>query len=319
MLGTLISISSYSWFSIWIGLEINILSFIPLVIKKDNIFLSESTIKYFFVQSIGSIIVLVSVLFILNYSEFIVPQINSLIIIINLALLIKLGSAPLHFWFPEIVEGLRWINCLILLTWQKVAPFILIMNNKINFNLLVIAIVCCLIVRSVISFNQIRIRKILAFSSINNIAWILCCLQCSYTIWVFYFIIYCFIRVSIVLILDYYSINFINQVFNLTNKNKILLILNLLSLGGLPPFIGFFPKWIVIYFLNLINLNFISFLVILFTLIILYVYIRIIFMSFTLSRIKTKNFLKFNFWLMGFMSFLFFSSLISITLMFNFL
>ena len=43
-------------------------------------------------------------------------------IIIISSLLLKRGTAPFHFWFPNVIEGLSWINSLILITWQKIAP-----------------------------------------------------------------------------------------------------------------------------------------------------------------------------------------------------
>lgn len=58
IVGSLITISSSSWLGIWIGLEINLLSFIPLIIDKKNLFTNESTIKYFLVQVFGSLIFL---------------------------------------------------------------------------------------------------------------------------------------------------------------------------------------------------------------------------------------------------------------------
>lgn len=319
ILGTLISISSYSWFSIWIGLEINIISFIPLISKKKNPKSSESSIKYFIIQSISSILILISALIIVFYNEFI-PPINSIILIINCAFLIKLGAAPFHFWFPEVIEGLRWINCLILLTWQKIAPFILIINNKTWDNLIIIIIIFCLLIRVILSLNQVSLRKILTFSSINNIAWMLAALQCSYSIWIIYFILYSIINIPLIVLFNFISINYFNQIFNLTQKSiliKIFIVFNFLSLGGLPPFIGFFPKWMVIYLLRIQNLEILSLFLILFTLVFLYIYIRIIFFSLTLIRTERKIFISLNSKLFIILRFILSISLIFITLVFN--
>ena len=48
-------------------------------------------------------------------------------------LLIKTGAAPVHSWFPRVIQGLSWRNCFILITVQKIAPLILI-YYLINFN-----------------------------------------------------------------------------------------------------------------------------------------------------------------------------------------
>nr|YP_010285488.1 NADH dehydrogenase subunit 2 [Cerogria popularis]UKS07062.1 NADH dehydrogenase subunit 2 [Cerogria popularis] len=318
--GTLMSISSYSWFSMWLGLEINMLSFIPLMSDKGNIFLSESSMKYFIIQSVGSMMVLMSALIMIYCNEFIIPLMNSIILIMNSALLMKLGSAPFHFWFPEVMEGLNWVNCLILLSWQKIAPFILIMNNKMNINFLVFIILFCLLISMIMSFNQTSLRKILTFSSINNIAWMLCSIQCSYSIWLIYFLMYSLMTLSLVLLFNYLNINYFNQIFILPSKNfmiKLMLILNFLSLGGLPPFIGFFPKWIVVYNMNLINLEFLSFVMIMFSLVILYVYIRMMFSSLTLMSTEMKLELTFSFQSFIFLNFMFLISLFFMTLLFN--
>jgi len=55
ILGTLIVISSNSWLNAWLGLEINLISFIRFIIKKNS-FSSESAILYFIFQCFASII-----------------------------------------------------------------------------------------------------------------------------------------------------------------------------------------------------------------------------------------------------------------------
>lgn len=225
--------------------------------------------------------------------EFINPLINFYFsIIINSALLTKLGAAPFHFWFPEVIEGLNWANSLILLTWQKIAPIILLMNNKINTQFLIVVIISCLIIRTVRGFNQIRLRKILAFSSINHIAWILSTLIISLSIWIIYFIIYCLINLNVIIIFRSTKSFYINQINNIINKNKITklsFIINFISLGGLPPFIGFLPKWLVINWLTNNQLILITFIIIVTTLIILFIYIRIIISSIVISSAELKN------------------------------
>nr|YP_010464262.1 NADH dehydrogenase subunit 2 [Lagria rufipennis]UUL71639.1 NADH dehydrogenase subunit 2 [Lagria rufipennis] len=319
ILGTLISISSYSWLSMWMGLEINMISFIPLISKKKDLKSSESTMKYFIIQSISSMLILMAALIMVFYNEF-VPPMNSLILIMNSAFLMKLGAAPFHFWFPEVMEGLSWINCFILMTWQKISPFMLIMNNKAWNNLIIVVIFFCLLISVIMSFNQISLRKILTFSSINNIAWMLASLQCSYSIWLMYFILYSFMNLPLMIMFNSMSMNYLNQMLNFTQKSflmKLFLIVNFFSLGGLPPFIGFLPKWLVIYSLSLQNLEFLSFLLIVMTLILLYVYIRMVFFSLTFMSTESKVVIKFESKLFVILSFMMLVLLIFMTLIFN--
>nr|YP_009236769.1 NADH dehydrogenase subunit 2 [Telchinia perenna]AMJ17238.1 NADH dehydrogenase subunit 2 [Telchinia perenna] len=287
---TMISISSNSWLGCWIGLEINLLSFIPLMSSPLNLMNSEASLKYFLTQSIASINFLTIIL--LNFlmaKNFIFGTPMS--ILINSALLVKMGSAPFHFWFPNIMEGLSWFNNFILMTWQKISPMILL-SYCMNFNFLIFITIFNVLIGTIGSFNQSSLRKLLAFSSINNLGWMIATLLISENLWLTYFLFYsmflfipCFI---------FYTINifYMNQLFNF-NFNyfiKLTIMLNFLSLGGLPPFLGFFPKWLVINHLILNNFFIMTLIFIMTSLIMLFVYTRIIYSSFMFYSIKLKWF-----------------------------
>nr|QWB85883.1 NADH dehydrogenase subunit 2 [Sachalinobia koltzei] len=321
ILGTLIAISSYSWMSMWIGLEINLLSFIPLLNSNKNIFPSESALKYFITQVLASTILLFSIIMILNLKEFFPQKFNFMFLIMNSALLTKLGAAPFHAWFPEVMEGLNWNNCLILLTWQKIAPMILLM-----FNLKMTLFLSCIIIFSsmisgILGFNQISLRKIMAYSSINHIGWMIASMLNFQSIWLIYFFIYSIITLNIILIFKKLNIFFLKQLLNSLNFSKLLkffFILNFLSLGGLPPFLGFFPKWLTINYLIQNNYLIISFFLIMFTLITLFFYLRITFSSMILNTNENLIFYqqKNNFFII-FFNILSLSSLLICTLIFN--
>nr|YP_009441747.1 NADH dehydrogenase subunit 2 [Vincenzellus ruficollis]AOY39292.1 NADH dehydrogenase subunit 2 [Vincenzellus ruficollis] len=324
ILGTLISISSYTWMGMWMGLEINLLSIIPLMNSTNNMFSSESALKYFITQTLASLIILFSIILMLMMTEFISPWMNSsLLLILNSALLTKLGAAPFHFWFPEVMEGLNWMNCFIILTWQKIAPMILIMNNNLNLNFLLFIIISSLLISTLMGFNQTSLRKILTFSSINHISWMLSSMWISFSIWLIYLLIYFIINFNIILMFYYTNSFYLNQLSNNLNSNnliKISFLLNFLSLGGLPPFIGFLPKWLTINWLIFNNYLILTLMLILFTLIMLFVYIRIILTSlilnFSQSKIPLTKIKKFTLLFMNFFSMF---SLISFMFFFNFL
>nr|YP_010422507.1 NADH dehydrogenase subunit 2 [Penthe kochi]USG58922.1 NADH dehydrogenase subunit 2 [Penthe kochi] len=297
IIGTLISISAYSWISMWMGLEINLMSIIPLM-KNLNKKSSESSIKYFFIQTLASLILLFSVILMLLSIEFITPKMNSTILmILNSSLLMKMGAAPFHFWFPEIMEGLNWMNCFIMLTWQKVAPMILLMNNKININFIFMTIILSLIVGSIMGMNQTSLRKFLTFSSINHIAWMISSMLISINVWLIYFTIYTIITMNIIILFMKSNSFYFNQLFNWSNKNKLIklsLMFNFLSLSGLPPFLGFLPKWILINWLIQNNFFILTFMLIIITLITIYMYIRIMFSSMMINHNENLNNMKLN-------------------------
>lgn len=144
--------------------------------------------------------------------------------------------------------------------------------------------------------NQSSIRKLIAYSSINHLAWILAAIQNNEFIWIIYFFFYSFISLSLIIFFLKYSIFWINQIFtqlNLKKINKLIIFLPLLSLGGLPPFLGFFPKWLVIENLLINNFFLILFFLIFFSLITLFYYIRISFSIFLINHNKI-NFKNFN-------------------------
>nr|AVN68257.1 NADH dehydrogenase subunit 2 [Panesthia sp. Salganea] len=284
--GLMITISSNSWISAWMGLEINLLSFIPLMTNNDNIFTTEAALKYFLIQALASS----SLLFII-LSKSILESMFSLInssltmtsIIVVTPLLMKSGAAPLHWWFPSVMEGLSWWNCIILLTIQKIAPLILI-SYSIKFNQFMISIIMMsILVGTIGGYNQISLRKILTYSSINHMGWMLTAMLMGEKMWILYFSIYSLLTLSVVIIVASSQISFVNQTFTTNNENKIIkftMYFSLLSLGGLPPFLGFLPKWIIIqYMIANWSLMIISMMVIM-SLVTLYYYLRIAYSSF---------------------------------------
>lgn len=285
----IITISTFSWLRIWIGLEINILSIIPLINYSKNIFITEASLKYFIIQSIASSILLLRIILISIHNIN-----NKIILIINSRLLIKIGSAPFHFWFPEIIEGQIWIICFNLLTIQKIRPFILLNYNINSPYFFSIIIILNIIIRALIGLNQTRIRKILTFSSINHIRWIITTIIFIKTIWIFYFLIYSFTLICLILILNNFNIFHIKQMINLNIpiNFKIIIIINFLRIGGLPPFIGFLPKWLTIQFIVINKFTFLILIIVILTLLTLFYYTRLIITR--LMIIKNINYEKFK-------------------------
>lgn len=326
---TLISISSYSWLGIWLGLEINLLSIIPLMHNQKNTLSTESSIKYFIVQAIASTIILASIITIIRERNlWRRVNWNSIILInINSALLTKIGIAPFHFWFPEVIEGLNWLNCLLILTWQKIAPIVLLIYNIKFIIFTSFIIITAIVIRGVIAFNQVSLRKILAYSSINHIGWIIRTIIVIQTIWITYFLVYTVIRINIVLIFKTLNVFYLNQLYQSLNQNiitKMFFIINFLSLRGIPPFLGFIPKWLTIQALIFNGMLFIPTIIIVFTIMIIFVYIRIT-LSTLLININEYNWsinlnsTKFKKIVMSLLNFLTIIRLILVTIIFNIL
>lgn len=178
-----------------------------------------------------------------------------------------------------------------MITWQKISPIILL-SYYFHNKFLIIILILNVVIGAIGGLNQSSIRKLIAFSSINNLGWILSSIIIRENLWLFYFCFYTFLNRLLCFIFFLFNIYFINQLFiiNLNNIIKISLIINFLSLGGLPPFIGFFPKWIVINFILKNNFFILSFIFVIIRLIILLYYIRIIYSSIIFNYLKLKWF-----------------------------
>nr|YP_009937346.1 NADH dehydrogenase subunit 2 [Trigonopterus selaruensis]QNT26817.1 NADH dehydrogenase subunit 2 [Trigonopterus selaruensis] len=309
---TLISISTLSWFTAWIGLEMNLLAILALMKTTENKFSAEATIKYFIVQAMASSLLLFSIVIFscLNLLNFQISLMPSLLI--GSTLILKMGAAPLHFWLPEVTAGLSWNLVFLILTWQKIAPFILLsytMKSTIFFTLVIIF---SSFISSIQGINQICLRKIMAFSSINHMGWMLSALMSSLNLWYYYFLIYSLMNMNILYFFNKYHLIYMpqyNKMFIANKTLKFLFAMNFLSLGGLPPFIGFYPKWLTIDFLVNNNFFWLSFTLSILTLGTLYFYSRLIFPALTLTQLdsislplpgKTNYYFSFiNFTLLG--------------------
>jgi len=276
----------------WVGLEINLLSFIPLI-THNNQFSAEAALKYFLVQALASALLLFAVILIYSAQSYLISnfQFYPPHLLIRSALFLKIGAAPFHFWFPGVIEGLRWPCNILLITWQKIAPLILT-SYIISINYFsIFIIISSAIAGSLGGFNQTSLRKIIAYSSINHLGWITAALIVRDSVWLLYFRFYSFLSLTSVILFNQFQLSHLNQIYSLPLSNpfiKILIFGNLFSLRGLPPFTGFFPKWIVIQTLVALNHLFLISFIVIITLITLFFYLRITYSAILLTHSEPK-------------------------------
>nr|YP_010379880.1 NADH dehydrogenase subunit 2 [Canthigaster amboinensis]UDF87676.1 NADH dehydrogenase subunit 2 [Canthigaster amboinensis] len=253
LLGTTITATSSHWLIAWMGLEINTLAIIPLMAQHHHPRAVEATTKYFLTQATAAAMLL----FASTTNAWLSGQwelqqmthpLPSTMIIIALAL--KIGLAPLHTWLPEVLQGLDLMTGLILSTWQKLAPFALLLQLQPNNpTLLVILGVSSTLIGGWGGLNQTQLRKILAYSSIAHLGWMILVLQFSPTLTLLTLALYLTMTSSSFLIFLYNKTTTINSLATSWAKAPILtslMPLILLSLGGLPPLTGFMPKWLIL-------------------------------------------------------------------------
>nr|AAX23217.1 NADH dehydrogenase subunit 2 [Haplochromis sp. 93/8] len=297
-LGTTITFTSSHWLLAWMGLEMNTLAIIPLMAQHHHPRAVEATTKYFLTQAAAAATLLfASVTNAWLTGQWEIQQITHPLpnTMITLALALKIGLAPLHAWLPEVLQGLSLTTGLILSTWQKLAPFALILQlQPSNSTLLTILGLTSTFVGGWGGLNQTQLRKILAYSSIAHLGWMIIVLQFSPSLTLLTLLIYLIMTFSMFLMFKLNKSTNINTLATSWTKAPALTALTpliLLSLGGLPPLTGFMPKWLIIQELTKQGLAPTATLAALSALLSLYFYLRLSYaMALTISPNNLTSF-----------------------------
>nr|YP_010688071.1 NADH dehydrogenase subunit 2 [Torix tukubana]WBR65252.1 NADH dehydrogenase subunit 2 [Torix tukubana] len=297
VIGTLLAMSGPNWITIWIGLEINMFGFIPFMSKSTFSKNCEAMAKYLLIQLAASMIMLY-----MGYYMTLLNNMNSYAYtMLIFAFMMKLGAFPAHYWFPSIMQSCDWFGSLLLATWQKIAPaMVLIYNVKPNLELLTMMIIINTGLIGTLGSNQTDIKTIMAYSSVVHMGWFLVpfMYQESY-LSLYYLIMYMLMTTPIFILMFIYSYNNPKSTSNLMTMNtnmKFSLMLMILSLAGLPPLSGFIPKLMILYLLSKFSPSLLIILVI-FTCISLYFYLVLSFNVF-LSSFKSMYNLKLDKYIM---------------------
>nr|YP_004733160.1 NADH dehydrogenase subunit 2 [Koreocobitis naktongensis]AEE11931.1 NADH dehydrogenase subunit 2 [Koreocobitis naktongensis] len=297
-LGTTLTFASSHWLLAWMGLEINTLAIIPLMAQQHHPRAVEATTKYFLTQATAAAMIL----FAATTNAWIVGEwdINSLshplastLVIVALAL--KIGLAPVHFWLPEVLQGLDLPTGLILSTWQKLAPFALIIQVAPTIDPFLLSSLGLLstLIGGWGGLNQTQLRKILAYSSIAHMGWMIIILQFSPQLTLLALGTYIFMTTTAFLSFKMSLATKINSLSVTWTKSPTLTVttaLTLLSLGGLPPLTGFMPKWLILQELTKQELPLTATIMALAALLSLYFYLRLCYaMALTISPTTTNS------------------------------
>nr|BAD99390.1 NADH dehydrogenase subunit 2 [Uromastyx macfadyeni]BAD99391.1 NADH dehydrogenase subunit 2 [Uromastyx macfadyeni] len=251
--GTMIAMSSHHWLMAWVGLELNTLAMIPIISSPKHPRATEASTKYFLTQTIASALLLFSsTMNAWQTGQWDTTQLNDkyACTIMTIALAMKLGAAPFHFWLPEVLQGSTMKTSLLILTWQKIAPITLLYTTAPHLPqkmMLTIGILSA-VVGGWGGLNQTQMRKILAYSSISNLGWTMSAMALSPNIAILNITIYILLSTPTLLLLEATSTKTLKDTTTMwTTKpmTSTLLTLLLLSTGGLPPLTGFLPKLLI--------------------------------------------------------------------------
>nr|ACY36759.1 NADH dehydrogenase subunit 2 [Crocidura nigripes]ACY36761.1 NADH dehydrogenase subunit 2 [Crocidura nigripes] len=296
MLGTSIVMTSSHWFMTWLGFEMNMMAIVPILMKKYSPRSMEAATKYFLTQATASMILMLAIIINLMYSgQWTITNMENYTAstLITIALVMKLGLAPFHFWVPEVTQGVSLNSGLILLTWQKIAPLTLLYQiySSINTNLLLLMSLTSIMIGGWGGLNQTQLRKIMAYSSIAHMGWMMAILIYNPNLSLLNLLIYIFMTSSMFMLLIFTSTTSTLSLSLTWNKTPIITmtsLITLLSLGGLPPLTGFMPKWMIIQELTKNNSVILPTLMAILALLNLFFYMRLTY-STALTMFPTMN------------------------------
>nr|YP_008593232.1 NADH dehydrogenase subunit 2 [Sepia lycidas]BAN81959.1 NADH dehydrogenase subunit 2 [Sepia lycidas] len=290
LLGTIMTLSSPHWLTMWIGLELNLMGFLPLMNIKGKSLEAEASMKYFIIQSISSSVLIMSSLMLYNYNMSWYSMFNHkfLSTMLLMSLILKLGGAPLHFWLPNMTKQMTWLILFLILTWQKIAPLFMLTLIS-NMNILILISLLSTLLGSIMILNQTNMQLIITYSSISHLGWMLSMIMLNTSLTIIYFMNYIIISIPLMNLLNSYNNN---HLYTLTHKNKInkmMLPTLILSLAGLPPLLGFMSKLLIL--ISLMQMNFILMTLLLFigSLISLFFYLNMTLMTIIKSYFLFEN------------------------------
>ena len=275
-LGSFILISSNNFLTAFIGIELQSLSlYLMAAFNTKNLESNEAGIKYFSLGALSSGFLLFGISMVyfdnssIQFSE--IEHVSYFteigLALILIALFFKVSAAPFHIWTPDVYQGSPTISVLFFATLPKFASLIFLFRFFLEMDissypslLFIFKTVCILslLIGAYGAITQTVIKRLLAFSSINHIGFILLSILSfkflSQGIFFFYLLIYLvtnFGVFSVLLTLRNSSgeLKLISDLSGLKTHNKskaIALLVLFFSLAGIPPFAGFFAKFFIL-------------------------------------------------------------------------
>ena len=276
ILGSFVLISSDNFLTAFIGLELQSLSlYLMAAFNTKNLKSNEAGIKYFSLGALSSGFLLFGISMIYyDTGSFYMQNLNNFTTIseiglslVLISLFFKVSAAPFHVWTPDVYEGSPTISTLFFASLPKFASLIFLFRVYQELNIsgiqslnYIFQIVCAisLLVGVYGAITQKVIKRLLAFSSINHIGFMLLGIM-SYQFMsegtlFFYLIIYLITTFGIFAVLlnlrtvegEFTKISQLNGLRFTSNSKSISMLVFFFSLAGIPPFAGFFAKFFIL-------------------------------------------------------------------------
>ena len=316
LIGTMIMVSANSLLMLYLGIELLSLSLYALIgFNKKSSLSSEAAIKYYVLGAMSSGILLFGISLIYGFTGSIVYDdiaaqmvnidFNSVeyiaiifgIIFITASLCFKFGAAPFHMWVPDIYQGSLISTTILLSTLPKIAVFIVFLKlyfipflllKDVWSDILIFVGMLSIILGSIFALTQENIKRLLAYSAISNIGFIILSLGLisidGIHASLYYTIVYTLTALASFGIITHITSNSndVENIKDLAGLSKthpyfaFLILITMLSSAGIPPLIGFHAKLMVIKALIDSSYIILSVIVVIMTVISAYYYLRVI-------------------------------------------
>nr|YP_010480548.1 NADH dehydrogenase subunit 2 [Trichomalopsis sarcophagae]UVN15273.1 NADH dehydrogenase subunit 2 [Trichomalopsis sarcophagae] len=292
MISNLMIFISSSWISMWMIMEINLISFISLIIFDKNMN-KELYINYFLIQTFNSYLFLMASL-LLEYNF-----IQNIITLMVLSMINKMGFPPFYYWYLKIMNNMNWINIFLMSTVQKIIPLIILsnmMNNKFSMLFTMIIMMFTSIYSSIKGLSQMNLKFIYCYSSMIQMSWVIILMIFNEMMMMNYLLIYFIISLSMCMVFNNYNINNLINISMLKFNNIIIyyfMNFSIFSLASIPPMFGFMMKLMLMK--ELFNLLPVLMLIIMImgSLISMFFYLRLLFMNIMVNSFSNKINYKF--------------------------
>ena len=180
LLGSLLLVSSVNWVLIYLVLELQTLTILILVAKTNSAYSTEAGLKYLILGAVSFGLFLFGCALLHGGSgETSVPGINSVfmgdtgLILIIVSLLFKLSAAPFHMWAPDVYEGAPTITTALLIIIPKIGIYFVLAQAGLVSNVVLWEGVLSIIYGAVGALNQTKIKRLLAYSGIGHMGFII--------------------------------------------------------------------------------------------------------------------------------------------------
>ncbi|MGH8210534.1 MAG: NADH-quinone oxidoreductase subunit NuoN [Steroidobacteraceae bacterium] len=277
LLGIFVLISANSLLTVYIGVELLALSVYAMVaFDRDSGIAAESAIKYFVLGAIASGALLYGMSLIYGLTgtldlEQIAVKLHapsSLGVILGLVFIVvavafKLGAVPFHMWLPDVYEGAPTSVTLFIGTAPKIAYFALTLRLLAHglggavaewSQMLSILAILSLVVGNVVALAQTNLKRMLAYSTISNVGFIILGFVAGtpggYTAALYYTLIYVLVALGsfgVILLVSRtgYEADKLDDYKGLYQRDPLLALVMMMlmfSTAGVPPFVGFWAK-----------------------------------------------------------------------------